>query len=255
MMHRAKVLEDIVRILPPEVAARVNSVVDSKLDQHVGIEQVLASESAADRASSATSSGASGVAAASGEAAAAAPAAAAAELEKPPLPGFSRELESWVALAHMLASEVASVESQLQDTKLRPEKAVSLLRQVKEKLTSSAILPEIARSDSGSGSNSRARSTRSSPSLPPRPSEPCFTAESSREASLPASTASAASATLTLTLTLSLTLTLTLLTLTLTLTLALTLALALTLTRRRRPRPASFAPSHRSAPLPPPPPR
>ena len=145
MMHRAKVLEDIVRILPPEVAARVNSVVDSKLDQHVGIEQVLASESAADRASSATSSGASGVAAASGEAA---PAAAAAELEKPPLPGFSRELESWVALAHMLASEVASVESQLQETKLRPEKAVSLLRQVKEKLTSSAILPEIARSDS-----------------------------------------------------------------------------------------------------------
>ena len=166
MMHRAKVLEDIVRILPPEVAARVNSVVGSQLDQHAGLEQVLASESAAesaaDRASSATSSGASGAAAASD--AEAAPAAATAELEKPPLPVFSSELESWVALAHMLASEVASVESQLQETKLRPEKAVSLLRQVKEKLTNSAILPEIARSESGSGSNSRARSARSSPS-------------------------------------------------------------------------------------------
>jgi hypothetical protein len=40
MLHRATVLEEIVRILPPEVAERVNKVVDPKLDQHAGIEQV-----------------------------------------------------------------------------------------------------------------------------------------------------------------------------------------------------------------------
>ena len=95
MLHRATVLEDIVRILPPEVAARVNSVVASQLDQHAGIEHVLAPGS--DRASSATSSGGSdGAAAASGDAA---PEDAAAELDEPPLPAFSRELESWVTLA------------------------------------------------------------------------------------------------------------------------------------------------------------
>jgi hypothetical protein len=38
----------------------------------------------------------------------------------------------------MLAAEVASLESQLQDVKLRPEKATSLLRRVNEKLKSSA---------------------------------------------------------------------------------------------------------------------
>ena len=41
MLHRATVLEEIVRILPPEVAERVNKVVDSQHDQHAGIEQVL----------------------------------------------------------------------------------------------------------------------------------------------------------------------------------------------------------------------
>jgi len=79
---------------------------------------VLAPETAACRAGCAP-----GAAAASGEAA---PAAAAAEVEQPPHEcSFSRELESWVSLAHMLAAELASVESQLQDIKLRPEKAPS----------------------------------------------------------------------------------------------------------------------------------
>ena len=136
MLHRATVLEDIVRILPPEVAARVNSVVASQLDQNAGIEQVLAGSPQSAGASGATSSAASGAAAASGDVAPAD--AAAAELDEPSLPGFSRELESWVTLAHMLAAEVASLESQLQDVKLRPEKATSLLRRVNEKLKSSA---------------------------------------------------------------------------------------------------------------------
>ena len=39
-------LEEIVRILPPEVAERVNKVVDSEHDQHAGIEQVLARDGA-----------------------------------------------------------------------------------------------------------------------------------------------------------------------------------------------------------------
>ena len=102
MLHRATVLEDIVRILPPEVAARVNSVVASQLDQSAGIEHVLAGSP---RSASGTSNGVSGAAAASGDAA---PADAAADLDEAPQPGFSRELESWVTLAHMLAAEVAS---------------------------------------------------------------------------------------------------------------------------------------------------
>ena len=102
MLHRATVLEDIVRILPPEVAARVNSVVASQLDQSSGIEHVLAGSP---RSASGTSNGVSGAAAASGDAA---PADAAADLDEAPQPGFSRELESWVTLAHMLAAEVAS---------------------------------------------------------------------------------------------------------------------------------------------------
>ena len=76
---------------------------------------MLAPETAACRAGCAP-----GAAAASGEA------APAAEVEQPPHEcSFSRELESWVSLAHMLAAELASVESQLQDIKLRPEKAPS----------------------------------------------------------------------------------------------------------------------------------
>ena len=46
MLHRATVLEEIVRILPPEVAERVNKVVDSQHDQHAGIEQVLSRDGA-----------------------------------------------------------------------------------------------------------------------------------------------------------------------------------------------------------------
>ena len=46
MLRRATVLEEIVRILPPEVAERVNKVVDSEHDQHAGIEQVLSRDGA-----------------------------------------------------------------------------------------------------------------------------------------------------------------------------------------------------------------
>ena len=35
-----------MRILPPEVAERVNKVVDSQHDQHAGIEQVLSRDGA-----------------------------------------------------------------------------------------------------------------------------------------------------------------------------------------------------------------
>ena len=171
MLHRATVLEDIVRILPPEVAARVNSVVASQLDQNAGIEHVLAgSPQSAGRASGATSSAASGAAAASGDAAPAA-AAAAAEQDEPSLPGFSRELESWVTLAHMLAAEVASLESQLQDVKLRPEKATSLLRRVNEKLKSSAREMEEGVSSEGGQTVSGTLET-----IRPDSGEPSFTA-------------------------------------------------------------------------------
>ena len=127
MLHRATVLEDIIHILPPAVAQRVNSVVSES-------EQAAASEATKDGAQS-SSAPASAPVAAPASAPVAAPVA---EDPDDPQRGYSRELESWVTLAHLLATEVSSLDKQLQDWKTRPEKTTTLLRRVNEKLKTSA---------------------------------------------------------------------------------------------------------------------
>ena len=113
-LHRAGVLRDIMRMLPPPVLGQVEKATKEVNDLFKEREGIVGGgredDTSANESQSSTTSNMS------------------------PGGGYTRELDTWVSLAHQLAAEVASLHAQLQEGTDRPKKAATLLRLATEQL-------------------------------------------------------------------------------------------------------------------------